>query len=193
MQYHTLQICGLERKLPLIQVGRHSKIAAFSILGDVELTDVLADEMVLKIKNCKFLPAQAGKIDYIVGPEVKAVPLVHGVAKRLGHKRFVICRKSIKPYMTSPIVVKPLSHFPKHVKPLVLNGPDAILLNGKKVFVVDDVISTGVTFRMIAYLMEKVGAEVVGYITAIKQGEQFDQLDNLIYIASLPVFKKTAS
>ena len=55
MQYHTLQICGLERKLPLIQVGRHSKIAAFSILGDVELTDVLADEMVLKIKNLKLI------------------------------------------------------------------------------------------------------------------------------------------
>ena len=95
--------------------------------------------------------------------------------------------------MTSPIIVKPLSHFPKHVKPLVLNGPDAEMLKNKKVFVVDDVISTGVTFRQITHLMSKVGAEVVGYITAIKQGEQFDQLDNLIYIASLPVFKKTAS
>lgn len=183
MEFYNLQIVGLTRQLPLIQVGRHTKIAAFSILGDVELTDALADEMTLKIVNCKL------KIDFIVGPEVKAVPLVHGVTKRLGHKRFVICRKSIKPYMTSPIVVKPLSHFPKHVKPLVLNGPDAEILKGKKVFVVDDVVSTGVTFRQISHLMNKVGAEVVGYIAAIKQGEQFDELDNLMYIAQLPVIK----
>jgi len=184
VEYHNLQICGLTRKLPLIQVGRHTKIAAFSILGDVELTDALADAMTLKIENLKL------KIDYIVGPEVKAVPLVHGVAKRLGHKRFVICRKSIKPYMTSPIVVKPLSHFPKHVKPLVLNGPDAQMLKNKKVFVVDDVISTGVTFRQITHLMNKVEAQVEGYIAAIKQGEQFDNLENLLYLAELPVFKK---
>ena len=187
MQYYSLEICGLTRKLPLIKVGRHTKIAAFSVLGDVELTDTLADEMVKRIKKNKI------NIDYIVGPEVKAVPLVHGVAKRLGHKRFVICRKSIKPYMTSPVVVKPLSHFPKHVKPLVLNGPDAEILKNKKILVVDDVISTGVTMRMISYLMDKIQAKIVGYITVIKQGEQFDELNNLTYLAELPVFKETAA
>ena len=130
--------------------------------------------------------------DYLVGPEVKAVPLIHGVAKRLGHKRFVVCRKSIKPYMTSPVVVKPLNYFPKHVKPLVLNGTDVDILKGKKVLVIDDVISTGVTMRMISHLMSKVNAEVVGYITAIKQGDQFDSLNNLIYLAQLPIFKESS-
>ncbi|MBI2103405.1 adenine phosphoribosyltransferase [Candidatus Woesebacteria bacterium] len=185
MEYYTLKICGLERKLPLIKVGRKTSIASFSILGDVELTDALADEITKKAKKFKF--------DCVVGPEVKAVPLVHGVAKRLGHKRFVICRKSIKPYMTSPIVVQPLNHFPKHTKPLVLNGPDAEFLEGKKVLVVDDVISTGVTMRMISYLMTKIHAEVVGYLVVLRQGEQFDEFKNLDYLAELPVFKKEYS
>lgn len=184
MKYYTLEICGLTRELPLITVGKNTQIASFSILGDVELVDNLADEMVKRIKAKKL------DIDYIVGPEVKAVPLVHGVAKRIGHKKFIICRKSAKPYMISPVVVKPLNYFPKHARPLVLDGQDAQLLSNKKVLVVDDVVSTGVTLRMISYLMKKVEADVVGYITALKQGEQFDKLDNLEYIKEIPVFKK---
>lgn len=183
MDYYHLTICGLERSLPLIQIGKYSKIASFSILGDVELVDALAEEMTNRIKRLNL------DIDYIVGPEVKAVPLVHGIAKRLGHKRFVICRKSIKPYMVSPIKVLPQSHFPKHAKPLVIDGIDARLLNGKRVIVVDDVVSTGVTMRMINYLMQKVGAEICGYMCVLKQGKQFDSLPNLEYLAELPVFK----
>lgn len=183
MDYYILEICGLTRKLPLIKIGKTTKIASFSILGDVELVDALADEMAKKIAELDF------NIDYIVGPEVKAVPLVHGIAKRLGHKKFIICRKSVKPYMIKPIVVKPLSHFPKHARPLVLDGIDAQLLENKKIFVVDDVISTGVTLRMVSYLMSKVNAEVAGCITALKQGEQFDKFSNLHYIKQIPVFK----
>ena len=183
MEYYKLQVCGLTRNLPLIAVGRHTKMAALSILGDIELVDALTEEMAKKILKLRL------NIDFIVGPEVKAVPLVHGIAKKMGHKRFVICRKSIKPYMISPLVVKPLNYFPKHSKPLVLNGTDAELLKGKKVFVVDDVISTGVTFRMIGYLMKKIGAEVVGYITAVKQGEQFDKFENLISLVNIPIFR----
>jgi adenine phosphoribosyltransferase len=179
MDYFTLEIVGLTRKLPLIQVGRHTKIASFSILGDVELVDALADAIYKKVKPIQF--------DYIVGPEVKAVPLIHGIAKRLGHKRFVICRKSIKPYMVQPIKVNPLSHFPKHAKPLVINGEDALLLKSKKVLIIDDVISSGITMRMMTYLVEKLGAEVVGYFAAIKQGSQFDEFKNLHYLVEIPI------
>ena len=182
MAYFDLEICGLKRNLPLIQVGRNTKIASFSILGDVELVDAVADEMALTIKQLDL------RFDYIVGPEVKAVPLIHGVAKRLGYKRFIICRKSIKPYMVSPIKVSPLSHFPKHAKPLVINGEDAQLLKDKKVLIVDDVISSGVTMRMMKYLIEKLGAKVVGIMVAIKQGEQYDNFDNLYYLKELPIF-----
>ena len=184
MDYFTVEICGLSRRLPLMQVGRNTKIASFSILGDVELVDRLADEMAQRIKKLDI------QFDYIVGPEVKAVPLIHGIAKRLGQKRFVVCRKSIKPYMVNPIKIIPLSYFPKHAKPLVVNGPDVELLRGKRVVIIDDVISSGVTMRMMSYLMEKVGAEVVGIFTAIKQGEQLDHFENLYFISELPIFKK---
>ncbi|QQG47865.1 MAG: adenine phosphoribosyltransferase [Candidatus Woesebacteria bacterium] len=181
MEYFDLKICGLSRKLPLIRVGKNTRIASFSILGDVELTDCLADEIAKRLKKIKF--------DYLVGPEVKVLPLIHGVAKRLGHKRFVICRKSIKPYMISPVKLEPLSHFPKHIKPLVLNGSDSKLLKNKKIVVIDDVISTGVTMRMIAYLMKKLDAKVITYFAALKQGEQFDEIKNLTYLGELPIFR----
>ncbi len=183
MEYFTLNICGLVRKLPLVYVGKNTRIANFTILGDVELTDKLADTITEKLKKVKF--------DYLVGPEVKVVPLIHGVTKRLGQKKFILCRKSVKPYMTSPVILKPLPHFPKHVKQLVLNGPDADLLKGKKVVLLDDVVSTGVTMRLLKKLMEKVGAKVVQKVAVIKQGEQFDAMENLFCLTILPVFKNT--
>jgi adenine phosphoribosyltransferase len=181
MDYYKIEFCGLTRELPLIYIGKHTRIASFSILGDVELCDTLADEMATQLKGKSF--------DYLIGPEVKAVPLIHGVAKRLKHKRYVVCRKSIKPYMLSPIKVEPLSYFPKHTKPLVLDGKDATLLKNKRVIVLDDVVSSGMTLRMMKYLLQKVNAEVVGYFVAIKQGDQFDEIENLHFLAEIPIFK----
>ena len=85
--------------------------------------------------------------------------------------------------------LKPLSYFPKHVRQLVLDGVDAEFLKNKKVIIIDDVISTGVTMRMMSKLMEKVGATVVAHVAVLKQGEQFDKYDNLLTLAELPVFK----
>lgn len=185
MLTHTIKICGIERELPLIKVGKNTSIASFSILGDVELCNALADKMADELKNKDF--------DFLVGPEVKVVPLIHGIAVRLKHKRYVVCRKSIKSYMRKPVKVIPLSHFPKHVRPLVIDGFDAELLRDKKVYIIDDVVSTGVTMRMMKYLMNKVNATVVGYFSAIKQGEQFDKLDNLNFLAELPIFTDKSS
>ncbi len=182
MEYHTLEICGLTRKLPLIYVGKKTRLASFSILGDVELVNALADIIAKELKKIDF--------DYLVSPEVKVVPLTHGVALRLGHKRFVVCRKSIKPYMISPIKINPLSHFPKHATPLVIDGVDAERLQGKRVVILDDIISSGVTMRMMTHLLSKVGAIVVSYFAVIKQGEQFDQLQNLEFLAEIPIFKE---
>ncbi len=121
MNTYTLHICGLTRELPLVHISKKTKLANFSILGDVELVDALADKMTEMIRPLSF--------DYLVCPEVKIVPLIHGVAKRLGHKRYVVCRKSVKPYMASPIILKPLPHFPKHVQQIVINGADAVRIH----------------------------------------------------------------
>lgn len=181
MEHFTLTVAGLTRQLPLSFVGRKTKLASFTVLGDVELVDALADTFTAKLKPLTF--------DYLVALEVKAVPLVHGVAKRLGHKKFVVCRKSIKPYMTSPIVRKPFPTMPKHVKPLVIRGKDAELLKGKRVVIMDDVISTGMTMQVADSLMEDIGATVVAHAAVLRQGEQFRPITNLIALGELPIFR----
>ena len=181
MQYFTLKILGLTRRYPITHISKNTRLVNVSILGDIELVNKLADYWAQKLTKISF--------DYLVCPEVKVVPLVHGVALRSGHKRFVVCRKSVKPYMVNPVILKPLPHFPKHIKQLVINGADANLLTGKKVIIMDDVISTGVTIRMMKKLMEKVEARVVKLIAVFKQGQQFDEIENLFYLTELPIFK----
>jgi len=181
MEYYTLKLCGLTRKLPLARISKNTSLASFSILGDVELVDRVADRLIEKLQTLSF--------DYLVGPEVRVVPLIHEIAKRLNHKRFVICRQQVRSYMVSPIIVKPLPFFPKHVQPLVIDGPDALLLKNKKVAIIDDVISTGVTLRMIKKLMEKVNAKITATAAIIQQGEPFNPLPDLIYLGHLPIFK----
>jgi len=164
-------------------VGKETKLASFSMLGDVELVDKLSDKFAEELKDMDF--------DYLVATEMKIISLVHGIAKRLNHTKFVVCRKTVRPYMIRPIILKPLPHFPKHVKQVVINGTDAELLQGKKVVVIDDVLSTGVTMRMIHILMDQVGAIVVKKMVILKQGEQFDKIENLFFLENLPIFKTT--
>lgn len=182
-KYYQLEICGLKRKLPITAISPSTKLANFNILGDVKLVNKTAQALKEKISDYEF--------DYLVGPEVKVVPLIQKLAELMDHKEYIICRKSIKPYMVSPITLKPLPHFPKHVKKLVINGRKAKKLKGKKVAVVDDVVSTGVTMRMIDKLMEKIGAEVILHGAIIRQTKnQFDEIKNFIYLAELPIFKE---
>lgn len=181
MEYYTLELCGLSRQLPLVFVGKNTKLASFSLLGDTQLINKVADEFEKNLKKIEF--------DYLVGPEVKVVPLIYELSRRFKQKKFIICRKSVKPYMVSPVILKPLPHFPKHVRQLVLDGNDAQMLRGKKVIIIDDVISTGVTMRMMSKLMEKVGAKIVLCAAVLKQGEQFDKFENLLTLAELPIFK----
>ncbi len=181
MKTYTLTICGLDRELPLVHISKKTLLANFTFLGDVELVDCLADRLASKLKN--------SGVDYLVCPHVKVVPLVHGVAKRLGHKRFVVCRKSVKPYMTSPVILKPLPHFPKHVQPMVTNGSDAEVLKGKKVIIIDDVVSTGITMQMATKLMAMVGATVIECVAVMKQGDSLlKNIDHLTYLQKLPIF-----
>jgi adenine phosphoribosyltransferase len=184
MDYYDLTLCGLTRRLPISHISKKTRLANFSILGDVELVNTLADQLARKLKAYRF--------DYLVALEAKVVPLVHGVALRLGHKRFVLCRKSVKPYMVNPVILKPMKHFHSHVKPLVLDGEDGQRVKGKKVVVVDTVISTGVTMRQARKLMEQVGADVVLMVAVLRQGKQFDRFDKLFYFEEIPIFQETA-
>lgn len=180
MKTYTFTICGFTRKIPLVHISKNTLLANFTFLGDIELVNCLADKLAGMLKD--------KSVDYFVCPHVKVTPLVHGVALRLGHKRFVVLRKSVKPYMESPVILRPLPDMPKHVHPLVINGRDAKLLKNKRVIVIDDVISTGTTMRMVDKLMKMVGASVLRNIAVVKQGSQQEHIDNLVSLYEFPIF-----
>ena len=171
-----MEFYGLQRKLPLISLTAKIKIASLSLLGDTELTEKAAEKLAEKLEKYHF--------DYLVGPEVKVVPLLYALSQKLGQKKYIVCRKSIKGYMTNPQVLR----IPKGSKfnMLVLDGPDAELLRDKKVAVIDDVVSSGSTLINLEKLLRQIGAKISVIATIFKQGEQFQ--GDLLYLASLPVF-----
>lgn len=180
-KFYEINFFGLKRKLPLTYLSPRLRIANFNILGDVELTEKAGEELEKILKKKKISP------DCFVGPEVKVVPFVHHMAKRFGHKRYVILRKSVRGYMTSPTIEHPWRNAPKHVKKLVLDGSDREFLRNKKVVLLDDVVSTGSTMEMAERLMREIGANVVASCALFKQGETCRK--DLIYLFKLPLFE----
>lgn len=177
MDYYALKVGRIERKLPIVSLGKGIKVASFNLLGDSEMVEEIASKMARKLAKIDF--------DFLVGPEVKVVPLLHEITQALNKKRYVVCRKNIHGYMVSPIVSRN--------KPgLVLDGNDAIFLKGKKVVVMDDVVSSGRTMLVAEELIESVGAKVVAHAAVFKQGERKDDFfKNLICLGTLPVFKSS--
>lgn len=174
MDYFTLKICGLERELPVVAINPKIKIASFNLLGDGELVEKIAEELKQQLTKYDF--------DFLVGPEVKVVPLIQSLAIKLGKPRFVILRKNIMGYMTGPLYLK------KENK-LVVNGPDANLLTNKKVFIIDDVVSSGQTIQSVIETVKLAKAEVVGAAAVLKQGEEPVLIDcPFIYLQKLPLF-----
>lgn len=157
-------------------------IANFNILGDVELTEKAGEMLQIELQKRRIVP------DCFVGPEVKVVPFIHHMAKRFGHKRYVILRKSVKGYMSSPHIEYPWAAAPKHVKKLVMSLPDKEYLIGKKVVLIDDVVSTGATMELLKKTMEKIGALVLARCSIFKQGDRYN--GDIISLANLPVLLK---
>lgn len=181
MEINTYQLnfFGLKRSLPITFLSPRLKIANFNILGDVELTEKAGEELQKKLIERKIKP------DCFVGPEIKVVPFVHHMAKRFCHARYVILRKSVRGYMTNPFIEHPWRTAPKHVKKLVMSGHDQNYLQGKKIVLIDDVVSTGVTMEMLAKVMESIGAIVLLKCAIFKQGDYYKK--DLVYLATLPL------
>ncbi len=173
-----MKIAGLERELPLCPVSDKLDIAAFICFGDVELTIAAAKEI---IEKCP-------EFDYIVTPEAKSIPLAYEMSRQSGKKYFVI-RKKPKIYMTDPVSVHVKSITTENVQTLILDSKDGEELRGKRVLVVDDVISTGESLAAVMKLLEKFDVNVVAKAAVFAEGDAADRTD-ITYLEKLPLFFK---
>ncbi len=182
MMYYDIDIAGLKRKLPLCPVSDDTYIGAFVIFGDVELTVHCAAEM-LKI---------APQYDYIIAPEAKSIPLLYEMARQSGENKYFLARKSPKLYMTGVFEVEVKSITTEKTQKLVLDKADAQLMQGKRILIIDDVISTGESLKATEELVEKAGGIVAGRMFVLAEGEA-QKREDVIYLAPLPLFNPDGS
>ena len=142
---YELNVAGVTRQLPIIPISPELAIASFVILGDCELVTAAAPLLAQKLP----------KVDYLVTAEAKGIPLVHEVSRLLGLPYYIVARKSVKPYMAEPLVDEVVSITTQKAQTLCLDGKDALAVKGRRVAIVDDVISTGESLSAIERLLEK--------------------------------------
>ena len=175
--FYTMTIAGLERKLPICRVNDQLYIAGFVIFGDQELTVACARELLKK----------APAYDYIITAEAKGIPLAHEMARQAGNAKYMLARKGPKLYMKDIFEVAVRSITTAKEQHLYLDGADAALMKGKRILVVDDVISTGESLTALEALVEKAGGIVCGRMAILAEGDAQDR-DDLIYLEKLPLF-----
>ena len=175
--FHTMNIAGLDRNLPICKVTDDLYIAGFVIFGDQELTVACAKELL----------AKAPEYDYIITAEAKGIPLAHEMARQAGDAKYILARKGPKLYMRDIFSVTVNSITTAKEQKLYLDGADAALMKGKKILVVDDVISTGESLKALEALVEKAGGEICGRMAILAEGDAQERPD-LIYLEKLPLF-----
>ena len=179
-KYYHMNIAGCERDLPLCPLNDKLMIAGFVIFGDPELTTACAKELLEK----------APAYDYLISAEAKGIPLVHEMARLAGNQKYFLARKAPKLYMTGVLEVTVCSITTAKEQKLYLDTADAALMKGKKILIVDDVISTGESLRAIEQLVNQAGGEICGRMAILAEGDAQDRKD-LIYLEKLPLFDST--
>ncbi len=174
---YEIDIAGLTRALPLCPLNENLSIGAFVMFGDVELTVHCAAEL-LKI---------APEYDYLIAPEAKAIPLVYEMARQSGENKYFVARKMTKAYMQGTLEVQVQSITTAGTQNLILDAAEAAELKGKRVIIVDDVISTGESLHAMEVLCQEAGAEVVGRMAVLAEGDAARR-DDIITLAPLPLF-----
>ena len=175
---YRMNIAGLDRDLPLCKVSDNLYIGAFVMFGDAEITVACARELL----------ARAPKdYDYLLTAEAKSIPLIHEMARQSGAKKYFIARKGPKVYMPDPLHVEDQSITTAGVQKLYLGRDDADLIRGKRILLMDDVISTGGSIHAMEALVNMAGGTVVGRIAVLAEGAAADRTD-IKYLERLPVF-----
>lgn len=180
--HYTMNIAGLTRELPLCRVNDELYIGAFVIFGDVELTVACARELLKK----------APEHDVLITAESKGIPLVYEMARQHGENRYLIARKAAKLYMRNVFSTDVTSITTANRQMLCIDGDDAAFLKGKRVLIVDDVISTGGSLIAVQKLVEQAGGNVVGKMAILAEGDAQNRND-IIYLEKLPLFNADGS
>ena len=184
MATYPMHVAGLTRELPICKVSDELYIGAFIMFGDAELTVACAREL-LKL-------AESTAYDYLFTAEAKSIPLIHEMARQSGAKKYFIARKGPKVYMPDPISVDDQSITTHGLQKLYLGSDDAALIRGKRVLIVDDVISTGGSLKAMEALVEKAGGTVAGRMAVLAEGGAAERSD-IKYLEKLPVFNADGS
>ena len=179
MLTYPIHVAGLDRELPICKVSDDLYIGAFICFGDAELTEACARELL------RLVPADS--YDYLFTAEAKSIPLIHEMARQSGAKKYFVARKGPKVYMPDPLHVEDQSITTAGVQKLYLGRDDADLIRGKRILLMDDVISTGGSIHAMESLVNMAGGTVVGRIAVLAEGAAADRTD-IKYLERLPVF-----
>ena len=177
-QYYSVEIAGLKRDLRLFEIKPGLKIAILNILGDTELVQACARALAEKLKELQY--------DILVTAEAKSIPLAHALSVET-KKPYVVLRKAYKPYMGAALQAETLSITTGQPQTLILDEKDVEMMRGKKVVVVDDVISTGSTLQGMRIILDKARSSVVAEAAIFTEGDRA-QWQNIISLGHLPVF-----
>ncbi len=174
---YEMDIAGLQRELPLCRVTDDLYIGAFVMFGDVELTVHCATELLKR----------APEYDYIIAPEAKAIPLLYEMARQSGAEKYFLARKGAKAYMTGVFEVEVRSITTMHIQKLVIDTEDAKMINGKRMLIIDDVISTGESLHAMEELVNRAGGIIAGKMAVLAEGDAYNRTD-IITLGKLPLF-----
>lgn len=177
-EYYKMKIAGLQRELEMFPVSDKLDIAAFIIFGDVELT----------VKGCAELLKKVPEFDIVLTPEAKSIPMAYEMARQ-SDKPYVIARKGVKVYMRNPLEVEVNSITTKNTQKLYLGETEVNKIKGKRVLIIDDVISTGESLAAVRELVKKAGGIEVAACAFLAEGDAADR-DDIIYLERLPLFFK---
>ena len=184
MATYRMHIAGLDRDLPICKVTDDFYIGAFIMFGDAELTVACAREL-LKL-------AEGIDYDYLFTAEAKSIPLIHEMARQSGAEKYFIARKGPKVYMPDPISVQDRSITTLGVQQLFLGSDDAALIRGRRILIVDDVISTGGSLLAMEALVAKAGGTVAGRMAVLAEGGAAQRSD-IRFLEKLPAFNADGS
>lgn len=177
-----MKVAGVERDLPLCPINDDLYIGAFILFGDVELTE----------KSAEALYAKAPEHDVMITAESKGIPLIHAMCRISGKNRYVLARKSVKLYMSNVVSCVTKSITTGDVQTLYIDGADAEYMKGKRVLIVDDVISTGGSLKSLENLVRQAGGQVVGKMAILAEGDAIGRTD-ITYLSPLPLFDKNGN